>query len=184
MFFFWLFIISCETCSLSAGDWRCSDRLSHQHISYPRCHDTRHPSQHSTTRQRCLHTQGDQTGWGQTTQNVFLLFIFKNQTYRYKRFLANVLCQRALCTLSRPAQCAGRSGDAGHLRYLVGALPDCVDELLNDQIDTFETGRFQLNDLLFHDGLKRQVWSEQPRSEEAQEDKRHSDRQMGWLTHM
>lgn len=55
-----------------------------------------------------------------------------------------------------------------HLQYLVGALPDCVDELLNDQIDTFETGRFQLNDLLFHDGLKRQVWSEQSRSEDAQ----------------
>ena len=63
------------------------------------------------------------------------------------------------------------SGDAGHLQYLVGALPDCVDELLNDQIDTFETGRFQLNDLLFHDGLKRQVWSEQPRSEDSQRDR-------------
>jgi len=63
------------------------------------------------------------------------------------------------------------SGDAGHLQYLVGALPECVDELLNDQIDTFETGRFQLNDLLFHDGLKRQVWSEQPRSEDAQRDR-------------
>ncbi|XP_010769850.1 dynamin-2-like [Notothenia coriiceps] len=49
------------------------------------------------------------------------------------------------------------SGYARHLQYLVGALPDCVDELLNDQIDTFETGRFQLNDLLFHDDLKRQV---------------------------
>lgn len=60
------------------------------------------------------------------------------------------------------------SGDAGRLQYLVGALPDCVDELLNDQIDTFETGCFQLNDLLFHDGLKRQVGSEQPRSEDAQ----------------
>lgn len=63
------------------------------------------------------------------------------------------------------------SGDAGHLQYLVGALPDCVDELLNDQIDTFETGRFQLNDLLFHDGLKCQVWSEQPRSEDSQRDR-------------
>lgn len=70
-------------------------------------------------------------------------------------------------------------------RYLVGALPDCVDELLNDQIDTFETGRFQLNDLLFHDGLKRQVWSEQPRSEEARQERHmHSGRQMGQLTHM
>ena len=63
------------------------------------------------------------------------------------------------------------SGGAGHLQYLVGALPDCVDELLNDQIDTFETGRFQLNDLLFHDGLKCQVWSEQPRSEDSQRDR-------------
>ncbi len=63
------------------------------------------------------------------------------------------------------------SGDVGHLQYLVGALPDCVDELLNDQIDTFETGRFQLNDLLFHDGLKRQVWSEQPRSKDSQRDR-------------
>lgn len=63
------------------------------------------------------------------------------------------------------------SGDAGHLQYLVGALPDCVDELLNDQIDTFETGRFQLNDLLFHDELKRQVWSKQSRSTDAQRDR-------------
>lgn len=63
------------------------------------------------------------------------------------------------------------SGDAGHSQYLVGALPDCVDEFLNDQIDTFETRRFQLNNLLFHDGLKRQVRSEQPRSEDAQRDK-------------
>lgn len=69
-----------------------------------------------------------------------------------------------------PCVLAG-SGDAGHLQYLVGALPDCVDELLNDQIDTFETGCFQLNDLLFHDGLKRQVWSEQARSEDAQRDR-------------
>lgn len=73
---------------------------------------------------------------------------------------------------SPPCASAG-SGDAGHLQYLVGALPDCADELLNDQIDTFETGRFQLNDLLFHDDFKRQVWSKQPSSENAQRDKRH-----------
>lgn len=57
-----------------------------------------------------------------------------------------------------------------HLQYLAGALPDCVDELLNDQIDTFETGSFQLNDLLFHDDLKRHVWSKQPRSENPRRD--------------
>ena len=76
----------------------------------------------------------------------------------------------------RPPCGRAGSGDAGHLQYLVGALPDCVDELLNDQIDTFETGRFQLNDLLFHDGLKRQVWGEQARSEDAQGDR---DRRTG-----
>lgn len=76
------------------------------------------------------------------------------------------------------------SGDAGHLQYLAGALPDCVDELLNDQIDTFETGRFQLNDLLFHDDLKCQVWSEQPRSEDAQKDRGTATDKMGQLTDM
>lgn len=45
--------------------------------------------------------------------------------------------------------------------YLIGALSDCVDELLDDQVDAFQTGLFQLNDLLFHYGLKRQVWGEQ-----------------------
>lgn len=149
---------------------------------------SRHPSPvttlHNTTALPAHTGRPDWLRANHTERFLFFLFTHKNQTYRYKLFLANVLCQQALCTLSRPARCAGRSGDAGHLRYLVGALPDCVDELLNDQIDTFETGRFQLNDLLFHDGLKRQVWSEQPRSEEAQGDKRHSDRQMGWLTHM
>ena len=58
----------------------------------------------------------------------------------------------------------------GALQYLVGALPDRVDELLNDQIDTFETWLFHLYDLLFHDGLKRQVWSEQASSENIQGD--------------
>ncbi len=45
--------------------------------------------------------------------------------------------------------------------YLISALPDCVDELLDDQVDAFQTRLFQLNDLLFHYGLKRQVWGEQ-----------------------
>lgn len=82
----------------------------------------------------------------------------------------NVLCQHTLWPTHGcpPPYVSAGSGDAGHLQYLVGALSDCVDELLNDQIDTFETGRFQLNDLLFHDDLKRQVWSEQPSSEDAQ----------------
>ena len=87
------------------------------------------------------------------------------------------------CPLVAPRKCAG-SGDAGALQYLVGALPDRVDELLNDQIDTFETGRFQLNDLLFHDGLKRQVGSEQARSEDCTGRQRHRHGQMGRLSHM
>lgn len=45
--------------------------------------------------------------------------------------------------------------------YLIGALPDCVDELLDDQVDAFQTGLFQLNDLLFHYGFKRHVGGEQ-----------------------
>lgn len=74
-------------------------------------------------------------------------------------------------SVSPPCGQAGSGQDASldtRLQYLVGALPDCVDELLNDKVDTFDTGLFQLNDLLFHNGLKRQVGSEQARSEDAQ----------------
>ena len=39
-------------------------------------------------------------------------------------------------------------------RYLIGALAHGVDELLDHQVHTFQTGLFQLNDLLFHYGLK------------------------------
>lgn len=46
-------------------------------------------------------------------------------------------------------------------RYLISALSDCVDELLDDQVDAFHTGLFQFNDLLFHYGFKRQIWGEQ-----------------------
>lgn len=53
------------------------------------------------------------------------------------------------------------------MRYLRSALPDCVDELLDDQVDAFETWLLQLNDLLFHYGLEGQVRGEQPRSESA-----------------
>lgn len=75
-----------------------------------------------------------------------------------------------------PPLCKGRAA----AQYLVGALPDRVDELLNHQIDTFETGLFQLYDLLFHDGFERQVGSEQASSENIQgcgETDRRTDRQ-------
>ena len=45
--------------------------------------------------------------------------------------------------------------------YLVGTLPESIDELLDDQVDAYQTRPFQLNDLLFHYGLKRQVGGEQ-----------------------
>lgn len=45
--------------------------------------------------------------------------------------------------------------------YLLSALPDQGDKLGDDQVYTFQTGVFQLNDLLFHYSLKRQVWGEQ-----------------------
>lgn len=57
------------------------------------------------------------------------------------------------------------SSPSGCMRYLHSALPDCVDELLDDQVDAFETWFLQLNDLLFHYGLERQVWGEQARPE-------------------
>lgn len=51
------------------------------------------------------------------------------------------------------------------MRYLDGALPDRVDELLDDQVNAFEARFLQLYDLLFHDGLERQVRGEQTRPE-------------------
>lgn len=45
--------------------------------------------------------------------------------------------------------------------YLLSALPDQGDKLGDDEIDTFQTGVFQLNDLLFHYCFKRHVRGEQ-----------------------
>lgn len=45
--------------------------------------------------------------------------------------------------------------------YLLGALPDQGGELGEDEVDAFQTRVFQLNDLLFHYGLERQVRGEQ-----------------------
>lgn len=70
--------------------------------------------------------------------------------------------------------------------YLISALSDCVDELLDHQVDAFQTRLFQLNDLLFHYGFKRQVWGKQacPEGhtnttymEEMHGNKRHKDRE-------
>lgn len=80
-----------------------------------------------------------------------------------------------LANRAPPPLCKGRAA----AQYLVGALPDRVDELLNHQIDTFETGLFQLYNLLFHDGFERQVRSEQASSENIQgcgETDRRTDR--------
>lgn len=57
-------------------------------------------------------------------------------------------------------------------RYLISALSDCVDEFLDDQVDGFQTGLFQFNDLLFHNGFKRHVWGEQA-CPEGHTDKTH-----------
>lgn len=45
--------------------------------------------------------------------------------------------------------------------YLFRALPDQGGELGEDEVDAFQTRVFQLNDLLFHYGLERQIWGEQ-----------------------
>lgn len=66
-------------------------------------------------------------------------------------------------------------------RYLIGALSDCVDELLDDQVDAFQTGLFQFNDLLFHYGLKRHVWGEQacPEGHTDTQDRRRDEDSRG-----
>ena len=45
--------------------------------------------------------------------------------------------------------------------YLIRALHDQRRELGDDEVNAFQTRVFQLNDLLFHYGLKRQVGGEQ-----------------------
>lgn len=47
--------------------------------------------------------------------------------------------------------------------YLAGALPDGVDELLDNEVHALEARLLQLHHLLLHDGLKRQIRGEQPR---------------------
>lgn len=64
---------------------------------------------------------------------------------------------RVLCSVQNPWWAC----QTFRWRYLIGALPDCVDELLDDQVDAFQTRLFQLNDLLFHYGFERQVGGEQ-----------------------
>lgn len=51
------------------------------------------------------------------------------------------------------------------LVYLQCALPDRIDELLDDQVNAFEARLLQLDQLLFHDGLEGHVRGEQPRPE-------------------
>lgn len=51
--------------------------------------------------------------------------------------------------------------------YLVGTLPDERGELGHHHVHALQTGSFQFEDLLFHDGLEGQVGGEQPRSESA-----------------
>lgn len=49
--------------------------------------------------------------------------------------------------------------------YLLRALVGESGELGHDQVHAFETRLLQLNDLLFHYSLERQVWGEQTRPE-------------------
>lgn len=66
---------------------------------------TRHPSQHSTTRQHCLHTGLTGLGQGETAQNVSSSFFLNKRNKLVSRdfsgycrkLLANVLCQHTLC---------------------------------------------------------------------------------------
>lgn len=67
----------------------------------------------------------------------------------YRSVLHSSLCIHLLSKLSLSAL------------YLFSALPDQGDKLGDDQVDTFQTWVFELNDLLFHYGLKRHVWGEQ-----------------------
>ncbi|KAF3844114.1 hypothetical protein F7725_016162 [Dissostichus mawsoni] len=48
-----------------------------------------------------------------------------------------------------------------HLAQLQVVQRQHGSKLGDNEVDTFQTGVFQLNDLLFHYGLKRQVWGEQ-----------------------
>lgn len=66
------------------------------------------------------------------------------------------------------------------LGYLAGTLPDERSELGHHHVHALQTGSFQFEDLLFHDGLKGQVRGEQPRSERAFREKvsrRRGDRE-------
>lgn len=65
---------------------------------------------------------------------------------------------------SFPIPAAGRGRDGlGLAQYLTGALPDRVDELLDDEVHALEARLLQLHHLLLHDGLEGQVWGEEPR---------------------
>lgn len=67
------------------------------------------------------------------------------------------------------------------LVYLIGALTDCVDQLLNHQINTFNTRLLYLHNLLLHNRLKGHVWSEQtgPASETSQISSHSTDKTPG-----
>lgn len=51
------------------------------------------------------------------------------------------------------------------LVYLEGTLPDDCGDLGHHHVHTLQTGSFQFEDLLFHNGLEGQVRGEEPRSE-------------------
>lgn len=53
------------------------------------------------------------------------------------------------------------------LVYLVGTLPDDCGDFGHHHVHTLQTGSFQFEDLLFHNGLEGQVRGEEPRSERA-----------------
>lgn len=72
-------------------------------------------------------------------------------------------------------QGAGVRGSHQGGRYLQRALSDCVNQLLDNHVHTLQTRRFQLHHLLFHNGFKRQVRGEEPRST-AGEGKRRENR--------
>lgn len=56
----------------------------------------------------------------------------------------------------------GRAPSRGEGEYLAGALPDGVNELLDNEVHALEARLLQLHHLLLHNGLECQIWGEQP----------------------
>lgn len=65
-----------------------------------------------------------------------------------------------LANPSKPREC---------LAYLVGALADGVNQLLDDHVHTLDARLLQLHNLLLHYGLKSHIWGEKSSSGQRKE---------------